>query len=106
MCDHSLASVNWPLGSFNPTMKLVILISASLALLATLHGATAEKARFDNYRIYSVKIDTTEQLMQLQDLDRHLDGVSIALEEQLFAISCSCVLSQSAMPLSDQPSRD
>lgn len=72
-------------------MKLVILISASLALLATLHGAAAEKARFDNYRIYSVKIDTTEQLMQLQDLDRHLDGVSIALEEQLFAISCSCV---------------
>lgn len=65
-------------------MKLVILISASLALLATLHGATAEKARFDNYRIYSVKIDTTEQLTQLQDLDRHLDGVSI---RQLFAIS-------------------
>lgn len=59
-------------------MKLVILISASLALLATLHGATAEKARFDNYRIYSVKIATAEQLRLLQDIDMHLDGVSIA----------------------------
>lgn len=37
---------------------------------------SAEKARFDNYRIYSVKIGTVEQLMLLQDIDSHLDGVS------------------------------
>lgn len=59
-------------------MKSVIL--ATCLVLAVLSGAvSAEKARFDNYRIYNVKIDTTEQLMQLQDIDRHLDGVSGSL---------------------------
>lgn len=67
-------------------MKCALLISASLAVLVacSFHEVAAEKARFDNYRIYSVKIETTEQLMQLQEVDRHLDGVSTG---QLFAIS-------------------
>lgn len=58
----------------------VILIAACCAVSA-LSGAVvvgAEKARFDNYRIYSVKIATAEQLRLLQDIDMHLDGVSIA----------------------------
>ena len=55
----------------------VILLSAC-CILAALHVglAGAEKARFDNYRIYSVKISNEVQLRQLQDIDRHLDGVS------------------------------
>lgn len=56
-------------------------MSALVALATTL--ASGEKARFDNYRIYNVKIDNTEQLHQLQEIDMHLDGVS----RQLFAIS-------------------
>lgn len=59
-------------------MKSVILITACCLMAVLLSGTvvSAEKARFDNYRIYSVKIGTVEQLMLLQDIDSHLDGVS------------------------------
>lgn len=55
----------------------VILMCLGLAVLLSCNVVRAEKARFDNYRIYTVKIESTEQLMQLQEIDRHLDGVGI-----------------------------
>lgn len=37
--------------------------------------ASGEKARFDNYRLYSLKIENEAQLNQLRIIDGHLDGV-------------------------------
>lgn len=37
----------------------------------------AEKARFDNYRIYSVNIENDEQLNVLRDLQNYPDGITI-----------------------------
>lgn len=36
----------------------------------------AEKARFDNYRIYSVSIETDEQLNVLRELQNYPDGIT------------------------------
>lgn len=35
-----------------------------------------ERARYDNYRIYSVEIRDGKQLKLLQDLESHQDGIS------------------------------
>lgn len=51
-------------------MKLIIL---GLALLCTVASAV-EKARFDNYRVYSLNVDTVEQLKELKKLDGNSDG--------------------------------
>lgn len=45
-------------------------------LIAGFLVACAEKARFDNYRVYSVHIENEEQLKVLQELELHPDGVS------------------------------
>lgn len=39
-----------------------------------LNVIAGEKARFDNYRIYSMEIKNAEQLQVLQQLDNHQDG--------------------------------
>lgn len=51
-------------------MKSIIL---GLALLCTIASAT-EKARFDNYRVYSLNVETVEQLKELKKLDENSDG--------------------------------
>lgn len=48
-----------------------VVVLAMLALLAT-----AEQARFDNYRVYSVHIASEKQLEVLKDLE---NGVSILI---------------------------
>lgn len=35
-----------------------------------------EKARFDNYRVYSVEVENVEQLEVLRDFEDGLDGIS------------------------------
>lgn len=37
--------------------------------VALLAGATAEKARFDNYKVYALNVSTAEQLDQLRTLE-------------------------------------
>ena len=37
--------------------------------------ACAEKARYDNYRVYSVYIENEEQLKVLRELEIHPDGI-------------------------------
>lgn len=44
-------------------------------LLACVAVAVAEKARFDNYRVYSIVIENEDQLNVLQELERHQDGL-------------------------------
>ncbi|XP_037038856.1 zinc carboxypeptidase-like [Bradysia coprophila] len=51
-------------------MKSIIL---GLALLCSF-AAAIEKARFDNYRVYSLNVETVEQLMELKKLDGNSDG--------------------------------
>lgn len=36
----------------------------------------SEKARFDNYRVYSVQIDNSQQLRILQELENYQDGLT------------------------------
>lgn len=38
--------------------------------------ASAEKARYDNYRVYSIHIENEDQLKELQELEIHPDGIS------------------------------
>lgn len=52
-------------------MKKFIILG--LALLCTIASAI-EKARFDNYRVYSLNVDTVEQLNELRKLDGNSDG--------------------------------
>ncbi|XP_059616591.1 zinc carboxypeptidase-like [Phlebotomus argentipes] len=54
----------------------------SLGVLAVLVALVAsvvcvEKARFDHYRVYSVPIETEEQLRQLQQIDSHPNGYEL-----------------------------
>lgn len=50
----------------------MILFTVVLISLGTI---VAEKARFDNYRVYSIEITTAEQLKVLQQLENHQDGL-------------------------------
>lgn len=36
----------------------------------------AEKARFDNYRVYTINVDTAKQLEILRELEYRQDGIS------------------------------
>ncbi|KAG5672021.1 hypothetical protein PVAND_002183 [Polypedilum vanderplanki] len=49
-----------------------------LALLALLFlSASAEKSRFDNYRVYSVTVENYQQLQAIQYLEEHSDAYNI-----------------------------
>ncbi len=52
-------------------MKSIIL---GLALLCCTIVTAVEKARFDNYRVYSFHVNTVEQLSELKKLDGNSDG--------------------------------
>ncbi|XP_053673303.1 zinc carboxypeptidase-like [Anopheles nili] len=47
-----------------------------LALVAFASSGSAEQARFDNYRVYEVSIETDRQLQALQHLELNPDGYS------------------------------
>lgn len=53
-------------------MKIFLLAIFIVGLLAV----CAEKARFDNYRVYSVSIENEEQLKVLHELELHPDGIT------------------------------
>lgn len=52
-------------------MKLIL----GLLALACVSSAFAEKARYDNYRVYTVAIQTEKQLETIQSLENNPDGV-------------------------------
>lgn len=51
-----------------------------IVVLAVLCGVTvwAEKARFDNYRVYSIRVENKEQLSALKKIENNPDGVKIS----------------------------
>lgn len=49
--------------------KLIVIFACHLLI-------SGEKARFDNYRIYSIKIQNEKQLELLQNLENAPDGIS------------------------------
>lgn len=53
------------------TFKLIVIFASHLLI-----EISAEKARFDNYRVYSVKIENERQLELLQNLENAPDGIS------------------------------
>lgn len=56
-------------------MKLNLIHSLSAVLVLSLVSVNyAEKARYDNYRVYEVLIETSEQFELLKDIDDY--GVS------------------------------
>ena len=51
-----------------------------IVLLGALFAAVfAEKARFDNYRVYKISIENEKQLETLKAIENRSDGVSILL---------------------------
>lgn len=44
-------------------------------IVAQISVSFCEKARFDNYRVYSIKIENENQLQILQELENNPDGV-------------------------------
>lgn len=48
-------------------------------LIASLVVVLGEKARFDNYRVYSVNIENVEQLNVLRELETYPDGISFRM---------------------------
>jgi hypothetical protein len=55
-------------------MKMQLLNFLLLSLSASL--VAADKARFDNYRVYSVAVETEEQLKVLREIEETSDSVS------------------------------
>lgn len=52
-------------------------ILALSLLVCGLSACLAEKARFDNYRVYSIAIETQEQLNLLMQIEETSDSVSV-----------------------------
>lgn len=48
-----------------------------IVLLALIAIASAEKARFDNYRVYTINIGNEKQLEIMKEIENYPDGVSI-----------------------------
>jgi hypothetical protein len=44
---------------------------------------SAEKARFDNYRVYSIAVETREQLKVLREIEESSDSVSFETEKKI-----------------------
>lgn len=55
-------------------MKLALVVLFHFSLSACL--TAADKARFDNYRVYSVAVETEEQLKVLREIEETSDSVS------------------------------
>ena len=55
------------------TMKVVLFVVLSVLVVS------GEKARFDNYRVYSVSIDTQDQLSVLRQLSENSDSVRLPI---------------------------
>lgn len=55
-------------------MKLTL---SAVVLVLSVFSVSADKARFDNYRIYSIDIETVDQLKALRELSETSDSVRI-----------------------------
>lgn len=53
-------------------MKLFV-VAIFIACFVVAFGS--EKARFDNYRVYSVNVENAEQLKVLRELESYSDGI-------------------------------
>lgn len=53
---------------FSAVIKLIILISLFLC-------GNGEKARYDNYRVYEIFIETEDQINLMNEIQRNSDGV-------------------------------
>lgn len=54
-------------------MRSIVVVTIFVATFIVVFG---EKARFDNYRVYSVNIENEEQLSVLRELEAYADGIS------------------------------
>lgn len=52
-----------------------IAVFSLFVLLAILGAKAAEKARYDNYRVYEILIESDEQLELMQQIESFPDGV-------------------------------
>lgn len=52
----------------------------------------AEKARFDNYRVYSIEIKNEEQLKVLQQIENHQDGLLFLIPPMMVAMRVEIVV--------------
>lgn len=57
-------------------MKLFVVLPVILGYFSLISG---EKARFDNYRVYSIEIENVEQLQLMQELENQRDGLSFMM---------------------------
>lgn len=55
-------------------MKLLVI--SLVAVLCVFVVEPAEKARFDNYRVYEISIENEDQLDLMQQIENYPDGVS------------------------------
>lgn len=60
-------------------MMYQIVVVLFTAVLIFFNSMSAEKARFDNYRVYSIEIANEEQLKVLQQLENHQDGLTFLI---------------------------
>lgn len=51
-----------------------MMISTAIIFIV-LNVVAGERARFDNYRVYSIEVESEEQLQVLQQLENHQDGL-------------------------------
>ena len=58
-------------------MRLLLLSIVIIGLTACL--VSAEPARFDNYRVYSIVVETKEQLKMLKEIEDTSDSVGLKL---------------------------
>lgn len=59
-------------------MKLLIF---SLFALLCVFSVKAEKARFDNYRVYEILVENEQQLELMQEIENFPDGVRIIMAQ-------------------------
>lgn len=48
-------------------------------VVACFVASFGEKARFDNYRVYSVEVENVQQLKVLREFDSGLDGITFLI---------------------------
>lgn len=53
-----------------------LVVFVVLILIPMICGMRVEKARFDNYRVYQLKIDTFDQLKVMKELQASSDSVN------------------------------
>lgn len=53
------------------------IISVLILVFCWLNSSYSEKARFDNYKLYTLKINTSEQLQVLRDIEEHVEDYEV-----------------------------